>query len=147
MQATAVSRMVRIRGPRIPIMMDVTVKCSMALPRSDISRCPATRLAVNRTHRVTGRIRLLISSIITMKFIRGKGVPCGTRWISMWLVFFVHPNSMIVSQIVRDRGNVMGRCAVTEKFCGYRAVRFISKILMNIKIRIASVPLVDSPNA
>jgi len=55
----------------------------MAFPRSDISRWPAIRLAVSRTHRVMGRIRLLTSSMITMKFIRATGVPWGRRWESM----------------------------------------------------------------
>ncbi len=50
-----------------------------AFPRSDISRWPAIRLAVRRTHKVMGRIRLLTSSIITIKFIRGTGVPWGSK--------------------------------------------------------------------
>ena len=56
---------------------------SRAFPSNDISRCPAIILAVSRTHRVMGRITLLVSSINTMKFIRAKGVPCGRRCDSM----------------------------------------------------------------
>lgn len=52
---------------------------------------------------------------------------------------------MIVSQIVNDSGRVIGRCAVTEKFCGYSAVRFIRMILVNISISIASVPFAVEP--
>jgi hypothetical protein len=90
----------------------------MAFPRRDINKWPAIRLAVKRTHKVMGRIRLLTSSIITMKFIKGTGVPWGSRWESMWLVFFVHPKVMMVSHVASERGRVIGRCAVGEKFCG-----------------------------
>jgi hypothetical protein len=48
-------------------------------PSRDMSRCPAIMLAVSRTHRVMGRIRILVISIRTMKFIKAVGVPCGTR--------------------------------------------------------------------
>lgn len=50
----------------------------MEFPSSVIRRCPAIRLAVNRTHSVRGRIRFLDSSIITMKGMRAVGVPCGS---------------------------------------------------------------------
>lgn len=61
-------------------------------------------------------------------------------------MFFVHPNVIIVSHVVRDRGSVIGRCAVAEKFCGYSAVRFISKIVTNIRIRMASIPFAGLPS-
>lgn len=83
MQATAPSRMVRINGAAMNISMFVHGRVSMALPRRDISRCPAMRFAVSRTHSVTGRMRLLINSISTMKFISRTGVPWGTRWASI----------------------------------------------------------------
>jgi len=60
----------------------------------------------------------LVSSIITMNDISTTGVPCGRRWASMWLVFFIHPNNMIPSQKVRDKGKVTVRCEVTENTCG-----------------------------
>ena len=44
------------------------------------SRCPATMLAAKRTERVKGRIRLLVSSMTTIKGIRTGGVLKGTRW-------------------------------------------------------------------
>jgi hypothetical protein len=56
--------------------------------------------------------------MITIKFIRATGVPCGRRWESMWFVFFVQPKVMMVNHTVRESGKVMGRCAVVEKFCG-----------------------------
>jgi hypothetical protein len=55
----------------------------MAFPRRDISKWPAIKLAVSRTHSVMGRIKFLTSSMITMKFMRAIGVPCGSRWESM----------------------------------------------------------------
>lgn len=118
----------------------------MAFPSSDMSKWPAIRLAVRRTHSVMGRIRLLTSSMITIKFMRAAGVPWGSRWESMWFVFFVHPKVMMVSHVVRERVSVIGRCAVTEKFCGYSAVRFINRIVVNIKIRMASIPFAGLPS-
>jgi hypothetical protein len=44
-------------------------------PSKDISKWTAIKFAVNRTHRVKGRIRLLIISIINMKFIKITVVP------------------------------------------------------------------------
>jgi len=43
-------------------------------------RWPATMFAVKRTDSVRGRIKLEISSISTIKFMRAAGVPKGTRW-------------------------------------------------------------------
>lgn len=51
----------------------------------------------------------------------------------MWLVFLVHPNRMIDSQVTRDMGRVMTRWEVRENDCGYRAVMFI--IIIREKIR------------
>jgi len=45
-------------------------------------------LAVSRTHSVIGRMILLVSSIRTIKFIRARGVPWGSKWESMCFVFF-----------------------------------------------------------
>jgi len=47
----------------------------MNLLSRDISRCPAIMFAVRRTHSVTGRIKFLVISIRTMKFISMVGVP------------------------------------------------------------------------
>jgi hypothetical protein len=67
-----------------------------------------------------------------MNDMRARGVPCGRRWDSMWLVFLVHPNNTIVNQIRSDRGRVIMSWEVNEKIWGYKAVMFISKIKMNI---------------
>jgi hypothetical protein len=47
------------------------------LDKREISRCPATMFADRRTDNVIGRIRFLTISMITMKFIKGVGVPIG----------------------------------------------------------------------
>jgi len=70
-------------------------------------RCPAIRFAVSRTHKVIGRIRFLTISIITMKDTKAVGVPCGTRCVNMWLVFFIQPNIIMDIHIVSEIGSVM----------------------------------------
>ena len=71
-------------------------------------------LAVSRTHRVIGRMILLVSSISTIKFIKARGVPCGRRCESMCLVFLVHPYIVTVIHKIMDVGRVKDRCAVIE---------------------------------
>jgi len=46
---------------------------------------------------VIGRIRLETDSIRTIKNLRAIGVPKGTKCVNMWLVIFVHPNSIKIS--------------------------------------------------
>lgn len=71
--------MVSTRGIGIAIILlnkDIEFK---AFPKRDISKCPAIRLAVNRTHNVIGRMIFLTNSIITINIIKAEGVPCGTK--------------------------------------------------------------------
>jgi hypothetical protein len=119
-------------GDRTAKKLNTGVIEIIEFPRSVIKRCPAMRLAVKRTHRVRGRIRFLDSSIITINGMRGEGVPCGSMWDSIWLVFLVHPNMIIESQVTRDRGRVMVRWEVRENDCGYSAVTFIIRIRVKI---------------
>ena len=79
MQATAPSRIVKMRGATMARIMWWACIVIKALPSRDMSRWPAIRFAVSRTHSVIGRIRFLVISIITMKFISGIGVPCGNK--------------------------------------------------------------------
>lgn len=58
----------------------------------------------------------------------------------MCLVFFIHPNNIIVIQVHRDNGRFIVRCAVVENTWGYIARKFRGKIVMNIRIKIISVP-------
>ena len=75
MKATAVSRIVRVRGIGIKVKEAPIGAIRVALPRRVMRRCPAIIFAVNRTHSVMGRMRFLDSSIRTIKDIRGMGVP------------------------------------------------------------------------
>jgi len=79
------------------------------------SRCPAIRFAVSRTHKVMGRIRFLIISIMTIKDTKAVGVPCGTKCVSMWLVFFVQPNITMDTQVANEIGSVIVKWEVREK--------------------------------
>jgi len=109
-------------------------------PRRVIRRCPAIRFAVNRTHKVMGRIKFLVSSIRTMNAMRALGVPCGNRCESMWFVLLYQPNITTVIHMDSDSGIVKDRCEVTEKFCGYKAEKFSKMIIKNSVITISSVP-------
>lgn len=75
-----------------------------------ISRCPAIMFADSRIASVAGRMRFLTVSIITMKGIRGGGVPCGIRWASRFEVLFIHPNRIIANQAGRASDRVKARC-------------------------------------
>jgi hypothetical protein len=83
-------------------------------PINDSSKCPDTKLAINRMDRVSGRIRFLIISITTIKFIRATGVPVGVMCVIIFFVFFNHP--IIIGG--NHKANVMGMmsiiCAVAE---------------------------------
>jgi hypothetical protein len=106
MQATADSKIVRINGTgkaKIPVIIGREVN---AFPNNDISRCPAIKLAVSRTHNVIGRMILLTNSIITMNIIKAEGVPCGTRCDNIWLVFFNQPNNIKDDQNNKEIGRV-----------------------------------------
>jgi len=79
MQATAVSKTVSSIGLIIRIIDVLLLVINMEFLNNVSNRCPAIRFAVNRTHRVIGRIMLLIISINTIKDTKAVGVPCGTR--------------------------------------------------------------------
>jgi hypothetical protein len=139
MQATADSRIVSTRGIKTMALLVVILNDIRKFPSRDISKCPAIKFAVSRTQSVIGRIKLLVNSIITIKGINGVGVPCGTRWANMWFVFFDHPNIIKAIQKLRERGRVIVICLVGEKIWGYKARKFIIRILKNKDIIIASV--------
>jgi hypothetical protein len=64
-------------------------------------------LAVSRTERVKGRIRLLIVSIKTINGMRRPGVFWGIKWANIDLGVFSQPNSMMDSQIGTDMDRVV----------------------------------------
>jgi hypothetical protein len=75
MQATADSNTDRVREIGVAKMFCSNPKFDRAFPSKVMSRWPAIKLAVRRTHRVIGRMMFLVSSIITMNDIRTAGVP------------------------------------------------------------------------
>lgn len=131
MQATADSRIVKIMGVSKATGINKALIDIREFPNKDIRRCPAIKFAVKRTHRVMGRIRFLVNSIRTINDMSAPGVPWGNRWDSMWFVFFIHPNVTMASHLTKDKGRVTTRCEVTENTCGYKAVKFINKIVKN----------------
>ena len=60
-------------------------------PNSVSRRWPAIMLAARRMASVAGRMTFLIVSITTINGIKGPGVPRGTKWANMWLVWLNHP--------------------------------------------------------
>jgi len=94
-----------------------------------ISKCPATMLADSRTDNVIGRIKFLISSINTIKFINMFGVPTGTMWVTTFFVLFTNPKIIIDNHILIAVENEMAICAVGVKINGNKA-----KLFMKIKV-------------
>lgn len=107
MKATAVSRTVNKTGIGKINTLTLNLIFIKKFPRRDINKCPAIKLAVNRTHNVMGRIIFLTSSISTINIINAEGVPWGTRCVNIWFVFFVHPNIISPNQNVKERGRVV----------------------------------------
>lgn len=140
MQATADSRTVKSKGAGILPTAKKLSTLIRAFPNNDISRCPAIRFAVKRTQRVIGRIRFLVISIMTMKDMRMGGVPWGTKWASMWFVFFDQPNITIANQEARDRGSVIVRWEVAENTCGYSARKLANRINKNVTMIMVVTP-------
>jgi hypothetical protein len=66
--------------------------------------------AANRTDRVSGRITLLISSIITIKGIKGYGVPKGTKCAKKPLIFLIVEKIIYPSHSGRAKETVKVKC-------------------------------------
>jgi len=103
------------------LLIDISEK----LESREIKRWPATILADNRTDSVIGRIRLLIISIMTMKFMRGVGVPIGVICTSIFFGELIHPFSMDDIHRVREIVKVINMWAVGVKLNGKRARELI----------------------
>jgi len=99
---------------------------------NNISKCPATMLAVNRTDNVMGRMMLLTISMINIKLIKGKGVPMGIVWIIMCFVIKFQAKIMINNHIENANENEILMWAVGVKIKGNKAMKF--KIKINKKI-------------
>lgn len=77
------------------------------LPKRVNRRWPAIILAASRIARVPGRIIFLIVSISTIKGIRAKGVPCGTKWENICFLWLNQPKIINVNQRGKDKAKVM----------------------------------------
>jgi hypothetical protein len=129
------------RGHRDVRAIDLRFIDRMKFPSSVMSKCPAIRFAVNRTHRVIGRMIVLVSSITTMNIISMGGVPWGSRWASICFVLVIHPMMVTVVHRLRERGRVIDRCEVREKVWGNRAEKFMIMIDRMIVRFVFSIPL------
>ena len=67
MQDTADSRIVNIKGAISVTIINSGEIDVIEFPSNVISRCPAIKFAVSRTHSVIGRIKALVNSISTIK--------------------------------------------------------------------------------
>lgn len=95
-----------------------------------ISRCPATMFAVSRTASVMGRIIFLISSITTIKFISGAGVPMGVRCSIVDFIELETAFTIVAAHIVSLIKTEIEMCAVGVKLVGSTAtmLTIITKI-------------------
>lgn len=99
--------------------------------KREISKWPAIIFAARRTERVIGRIKFLIVSIKTIKEDNSMGVPEGTKWENMWLVFLIHPNNMKIIQNGMARDILIRICLVAVKMYGNKPKKLLSIINMN----------------
>jgi len=98
-------------------------------------------LADSRIDKVIGRMMFLVSSIITMKFIRAIGVPVGTVWASILFVLFNQPKIIIANHIDRAVGSAIIICAVGVKVKGDRAMKFIINRDRKVISMVLEIPL------
>lgn len=139
--ATASSNIVKINLPgmaKINLVLFISIKS----PKRLIKRCPAIILAVRRIDSVIGRITLLTSSINTMKFIRGIGVPLGRVWIIIALGKLIHPNMMIEAHKIRAVEKEIEMWAVGVKINGHMANRFIRRNSIKIDFKDGMLPFI-----
>lgn len=75
-----------------------------------INKCPAKILATNRTIRVIGRIKFLVTSIKNNKKVKIKGVPSGIKWERVFLGELKIENIIIINHIVKEVKNIILTC-------------------------------------
>jgi hypothetical protein len=110
-------------------------------PKSVRRRCPAIRLAVSRTERVKGRIRLLIVSIKTINGMRRTGVFWGIKWANIDFGVFSQPNSIMDSHIGTDIDRVVAIWLVEVKMYGRSPGRLLIKMNKKIATIICVTPV------
>lgn len=105
-------------------------------PIRDNNKCPAIIFAVRRIAKVIGRIINLSDSIITIKGIRGIGVPWGVRWVRRLFKYIKILKVIIPNHIGRDKEKQNLICLVEVKMWGYRPMKLFNKIIKNNEINI-----------
>jgi len=111
-------------------------------PNNVINKCPAIILADNRTAKVPGRIILLIDSIKTIKDINTVGVFCGTKWMNIWLVWLIQPNSIKANHIGMAKDKLVTKWLVLVKIYGNRPMKLFNIIKIRIEININVLPFI-----
>ena len=84
-------------------------------PKRVSNRWPAIIFAANRMAKVPGRITFLTVSINTIKGVNPIGVPAGTKWANMCLVWFSQPKIINEAHKGKARDKVIAICLVLVK--------------------------------
>jgi len=95
------------------------------------NKWPAIIFAHKRTDKVIGRIILDTNSIKTMKFIKTKGVPIGTKWDNIFFELLYQPNIIKEIQNIKEieKENIM--LAEGLKIKGNKVNKFKIRIVKN----------------
>lgn len=136
MRDTAISKDTKANSTTKTKGINISEEAAIWLPSKVINRCPAIIFADNRIERVTGRITLLILSIITMKGISTPGVLWGTKWANISLLYLIHPNNIIPSHKGIAIGIDIDMCLVEVKIYGNNPIKLFTIIKINRDIRI-----------
>lgn len=110
-------------------------------PKRVKRRWPAIIFAANRTAKVPGRIKFLIVSIQTIKGIKMLGVPCGTKWANIWLVWLIHPYSINLIHKGNAKDKVKVIWLVLVKIYGNNPMKLLKTILENSLIKMNVLPI------
>lgn len=105
-------------------------------PSKDKRRCPATIFAVSRIESVIGRMINLINSIKTIKGIKIVGVFDGVKWVNIWLVKLIQPNSIILIHKINDKDMQNLICLDDVKIYGKRPMKLFHRIKEKSLIKI-----------
>lgn len=82
----------------MPRVMWALMRLKVARLTMVISRWPAVMLAVSRTPRASGRISMLMVSIMIINGISTVGDPSGSKWARVVVGFFVIPTRIVANQ-------------------------------------------------
>lgn len=110
------------------------------LPKRVRRRWPATMFAARRMLKVKGRIRELTNSIKTIKGIKAKGVPSGTKWANIWEEVFLQAVSICPNHKGRAKLTVNTGCLEDVKMKGNNPRKLFNAIVRNKEKGITSEP-------